>query len=103
MRLKLGGKKDEIANASIPDQAHLQGPSSLENSAKMYKAPNPPDFRRKKIWAFWSIFWVVSLSLSLSLSSLKHTQKTFIYHFSQQLRGSVLAFIFLSLVLVPWI
>ena len=102
MRLKLGGKKDEITNASIPDQAHLHGPSSLENSAKMYKAPNPPDFRRKKIWAFWSIFWVVSLSLSLSLS-LKHTQKTFIYHFSQQLRGSVLAFIFLSLVLVPWI
>ena len=66
MRLKLGGKKDEITNASIPDQAHLQGPSSLENSAKMYKAPNPPDFRRKKNLGILEHF-LGSFSLSLSL------------------------------------
>ena len=104
MQSKLDKKKKKIADVNVPKLVHPKGPSSLRNNAKQYKHPQTTEILEKEkneFQAFWSIFWAVSLFLSKSYP--KHTQKPFISHFSHQFRGNVLALIFLSLVFVPWI
>ena len=91
MQSKSEPGQDKTVDVSNQPQHTLKGHRKLKRHKNFIDTPNPPELGKKKknFGHFGAFFWQF-LSLSLSLSSPKHTQKPLISHFSQESRGSFL-------------